>query len=412
MDHPNVVKLYEVIDDEKSGKLYLGIYQCQILIPLVVEYVENGPVMRVLSKDKVDRQPYSEGQARKFLIDLIYGLEYLHSSKVIHRDIKPENLLVDKSGTLKLTDFGVSAMFEGQDDTLYSSAGTPAFLAPECCTSSKFQGKPADIWAVGVTLYVLLYGKLPFYGEGYLGIYNSILHDEPKFSDANMLLKDLFKRLLEKDPNKRITLDQLKVHPWVTDRQSIVLINPKIENGKQLKRSLTKLEILTSITTKVEYKTVNKFILTVKMKKKFGKHLENVRFKISSRKKDEANKQNNDEEESEPNALNNQQQSNMDEDTPHETINIPNPNESDMALLSSNISHVSNSTNSSAKSLIGNIDNKDFQRSSSVCESPTLTSKYSSIFIKVTSDGEESDSDEESIIQIPGSLETRTLEAD
>lgn len=188
--------------------------------------------MQMLTNDTADRPPLSEDQARLFMIQLIYGLEYLHNMHVVHMDIKPENLLIDGNGTLKLTDFGVSKMFEGDDDTVYTNGGTPAFLAPEACRGGKYKGKPADIWAVGVTLYCLLYAKVPFGGDSIAAIFKSIQNDNPVFpKNINPNLKDLFSQILKKDPKKRITMEKLKVHPWITNNGEFVLNNPKLRNS-------------------------------------------------------------------------------------------------------------------------------------------------------------------------------------
>uniref|UniRef100_A0A5F9D2T6 Calcium/calmodulin dependent protein kinase kinase 1 n=1 Tax=Oryctolagus cuniculus TaxID=9986 RepID=A0A5F9D2T6_RABIT len=145
LDHVNVVKLIEVLDDPAEDNLYL-----------VFDLLRKGPVMDVPC-DK----PFPEEQARLYLRDVVLGLEYLHCQKIVHRDIKPSNLLLGDDGHVKIADFGVSNQFEGNDAQLSSTAGTPAFMAPEAISDSgqSFSGKALDVWATGVTLYCFVYGK-------------------------------------------------------------------------------------------------------------------------------------------------------------------------------------------------------------------------------------------------------------
>lgn len=141
----------------------------------------------------------------------------VHAQGVVHRDIKPDNCLVTEDNTLKLVDFGVSEMFErGSDMKLAKSAGSPAFMAPELCIIRKdgVAGKPADIWSMGVTLYCLRFGRVPFQKSNMLDLYEAIEHEEPDLShDCTPELADLLRRLLEKDPDKRITMEDIRVGP-------------------------------------------------------------------------------------------------------------------------------------------------------------------------------------------------------
>uniref|UniRef100_A0A2K5HPR8 Protein kinase domain-containing protein n=1 Tax=Colobus angolensis palliatus TaxID=336983 RepID=A0A2K5HPR8_COLAP len=199
LDHVNVVKLIEVLDDPAEDNLYLG-----------------EPVMEVPC-DK----PFSEEQARLYLRDVILGLEYLHFQKIVHRDIKPSNLLLGDDGHVKIADFGVSNQFEGNDAQLSSTAGTPAFMAPEAISDSgqSFSGKALDVWATGVTLYCFVYGKCPFIDDFILALHRKIKNEpvvfpeEPEISEE---LKDLILKMLDKNPETRIGVPDIKLHPWVT----------------------------------------------------------------------------------------------------------------------------------------------------------------------------------------------------
>eukprot|EP01104_Vermistella_antarctica_P006399 TRINITY_DN170_c0_g2_i1.p1 TRINITY_DN170_c0_g2~~TRINITY_DN170_c0_g2_i1.p1 ORF type:complete len:423 (-),score=88.88 TRINITY_DN170_c0_g2_i1:19-1287(-) len=207
LSHPNIVKLYEVIDDPSHERLFL-----------VLQYVEGGAIM-----DKSMSNPVDEGTARRYMHDILHGLLYLHKQKIIHRDIKPENLLVDEDGVVKITDFGVSHIFDDDDDTLLRTAGSPAFLAPELTTTSgpAARGREVDCYALGVTLYCLVYGTVPFMAENILTIYEKIRNDPvdfPRGTNPKSSLNTLILGLMEKNPTKRLTLDQALKHPWMCNK--------------------------------------------------------------------------------------------------------------------------------------------------------------------------------------------------
>ncbi|KAM9045757.1 calcium/calmodulin-dependent protein kinase kinase 1 isoform 3-T4 [Megaptera novaeangliae] len=178
LDHVNVVKLIEVLDDPAEDNLYL-----------VFDLLRKGPVMEVPC-DK----PFPEEQARLYLRDIILGLEYLHYQKIIHRDIKPSNLLLGDDGHVKIADFGVSNQFEGNDARLSSTAGTPAFMAPEAISESgqSFSGKALDVWATGVTLYCFVYGKCPFIDDFILALHRKIKNEAIVFPEESLSPEGLF----------------------------------------------------------------------------------------------------------------------------------------------------------------------------------------------------------------------------
>lgn len=140
----------------------------------------------------------------------------MHEQGVIHRDIKPDNLLLTEDDVLKIVDFGVSEMFEKPGDGMMTakSAGSPAFLAPELCVvrHGDVDGKAADIWSMGVSLYCLRYGKIPFEHDGVLEMYEAIKTESPRLpEDEDPDFVDLMNRILEKDPKKRIPMAGLRV---------------------------------------------------------------------------------------------------------------------------------------------------------------------------------------------------------
>ncbi|XP_040272046.1 calcium/calmodulin-dependent protein kinase kinase 2 isoform X1 [Bufo bufo] len=205
LDHPNVVKLIEVLDDPSEDHLYM-----------VFELVKRGAVMDVPTTN-----PLTEDQARFYFQDLIKGIEFLHYQKIIHRDVKPSNLLVGEDGHIKIADFGVSNQFEGTDAFLSNTVGTPAFMAPETLseTHTIFSGKALDVWAMGVTLYCFVFGQCPFMDESILSLHGKIKNQVLEFPDQPEMsedLKDLILKMLDKTPESRISVPDIKLHPWVT----------------------------------------------------------------------------------------------------------------------------------------------------------------------------------------------------
>ncbi|KAG6783449.1 hypothetical protein POTOM_012898 [Populus tomentosa] len=211
LDHPNIINLVEVIDDQKSDYLYM-----------VLEYVESSTVSNILeTKGRID-----ETSARRYFKDVIAGLIYLHHHNVVHGDIKPENLLVTASGRVKIVDFSFGRAFEDDNDELLRCPGTPAFTAPECCSDTVYHGKAADIWAVGVTLYSMVLGFCPFLADSVPETCDKIVNSPlPLPEELDSELKDLLQGLLCKDPMQRITLDDVAEHPWVVKEGGPVPIN-------------------------------------------------------------------------------------------------------------------------------------------------------------------------------------------
>jgi len=218
LDHPNIVNLIEVIDDLDTDQFYM-----------VLEYVEG----RGIFQGSGPAGGIGEDTARRYFRDVLAGLSYLHAHNIFHGDIKPENLLVGSDGTVKISDFSVSRMFEGSNDELRRSPGTPVFTAPECCLGLTYHGKIADVWALGVTLYCMVLGCYPFIAESLQDTYDKIVHDPLLLpEDMNPELANLLEGLLCKDPKKRMSLDAVARHPWVVkDFASTLPVLGKCEKG-------------------------------------------------------------------------------------------------------------------------------------------------------------------------------------
>lgn len=216
MRHPNVVRLYEVLDDPINQLIYM-----------VFEYCGDGPVIRMRGNEAVER--LSDEHAHNYFIQILQGVDYLHANGIVHRDIKPDNLLLtDNARVCKIVDFGVSEMFDRENDTMYHAVGSPAFMSPALSAnvSRATHGRSDDIWALGVTLYVMLAGFLPFNYENVVDMANAITHKEPEYpSYISPDACDLLKRMLNKNEDERITARDILDHPWVT-RHGKIQIEP------------------------------------------------------------------------------------------------------------------------------------------------------------------------------------------
>ncbi|XP_032597721.1 calcium/calmodulin-dependent protein kinase kinase 1 [Drosophila grimshawi] len=249
LDHPNVVKLVEVLDDPLEDSLYM-----------VFEWVKKGEVLSIPT-DK----PLPEDRAWSVFRDCLLGLEYLHYQKIIHADLKPGNLLLTECGHVKIADLGVCNEFLGEDAIMSngSTGGTPAFRAPETLVLGKnvYCGRAADVWALGATLYSLVYGNVPFLATSIPILYEKIKNDAVVLPDTPIIsgeIKHCILRMLEKDPTYRINLPQLKVNPWVTkngayplptEDENCCLVQVDDEDINSVVRSIPKLDTLILIKT-------------------------------------------------------------------------------------------------------------------------------------------------------------------
>ena len=208
LNHPNLVKLVEILNDPEDDSLYM-----------VLELCSKGVLMQVGIGEKVT--PHSKEKCRRWFRDLVMAIEYLHERGILHRDIKPDNLLLTENDTLKVVDFGVSEMFDKGSEMMTSkSTGSPAFTPPELCVPKhgKVSGKAVDIWSMGISLYCLRFGRLPFEHAGIFDLFEAIRNDEPQLSSdpEESQFNDLMRKILNKSPQSRINMREIRTHPWVT----------------------------------------------------------------------------------------------------------------------------------------------------------------------------------------------------
>jgi len=203
VDHPNILKLFDVYEDEDY-------------FFLVLELVEGSELFDKI----VDLGNYSEKDAANIVNQIVRAVDYLHSHGIVHRDLKPENLLSAGEGeneVVKVADFGFAKNFG--EEKLVTSCGSPGYVAPEVLTEDTYTNE-VDMWSVGVIIYILLSGYPPFYDESPPKIFKKITEvkydfDDPAWDDISETAKDLIRRLLVKDPAERLSAKSTLDHPWL-----------------------------------------------------------------------------------------------------------------------------------------------------------------------------------------------------
>ena len=197
LNHPNVIKIHKIYDDEK--KFYI-----------IMEFCENGELFNRI----VEKKYLTEDEAALFYYQLINGLEYIHKNNIVHRDLKPENLLLSKNDLLKIIDFGLSN-YTGNDILLGTPCGSPCYASPEMVSGKRYNGYMIDVWSTGIILFAMVCGYLPFEDNDNEILFSKILKCKihyPKIM-GNLTL-DLMKKIITPDPKRRITLEQIKQHPF------------------------------------------------------------------------------------------------------------------------------------------------------------------------------------------------------
>jgi calcium/calmodulin-dependent protein kinase I len=204
LNHPHILKLFEVFEDDKSYYL-------------VMELVEGKELFDKI----VERGQYSEKDTARIINQIVSAVAYLHENDIAHRDLKPENLLSagsDENEIIKIADFGFSKNFG--EEKLMTSCGSPGYVAPEVLTCESYDNS-VDMWSIGVILYILLCGYPPFYADNAPALFKKIMDvqydfDDPSWDDVSEDAKNLIKALLVKEPGDRLTAAQVLEHPWVT----------------------------------------------------------------------------------------------------------------------------------------------------------------------------------------------------
>lgn len=231
LKHTNVVALRDVVDDKKKQRMYL-----------VLEMVNGSSLQDLIQKEGCGDGPTQgralpPGQVAYYTAQALKALNYVHGRGFVHRDVKPANLLVSASGAVKLTDFGVAEEISRytSDDSVSKTLGSPAFQAPEIATGKDaFSGTKVDVWALGVTVYYLLTGQVPFHADSHLALFKCIAKGEYSYPSVSATAtasesqveaqereevpdeaKDCIAKMLVVDYEQRWSVDQLLKHPWI-----------------------------------------------------------------------------------------------------------------------------------------------------------------------------------------------------
>uniref|UniRef100_A0A8C6MMR5 calcium/calmodulin-dependent protein kinase n=1 Tax=Nothobranchius furzeri TaxID=105023 RepID=A0A8C6MMR5_NOTFU len=226
LKHPNIVRLHDSISEE--GFHYL-----------IFDLVTGGE----LFEDIVAREYYSEADASHCIQQILEAVLHCHQIGVVHRDLKPENLLLAskcKNAAVKLADFGLAIEVQGEQQAWFGFAGTPGYLSPEVLRKEAY-GKPVDIWACGVILYILLVGYPPFWDEDQHKLYQQIkagAYDfpSPEWDTVTPEAKNLINQMLTINPAKRITAQEALKHPWVCQRSTVASMMHRQETVECLKK--------------------------------------------------------------------------------------------------------------------------------------------------------------------------------
>ncbi|XP_074855878.1 calcium/calmodulin-dependent protein kinase type II subunit gamma isoform X6 [Carettochelys insculpta] len=226
LKHPNIVRLHDSISEESFHYL-------------VFDLVTGGE----LFEDIVAREYYSEADASHCIHQILESVNHIHQHDIVHRDLKPENLLLAskcKSAAVKLADFGLAIEVQGEQQAWFGFAGTPGYLSPEVLRKDPY-GKPVDIWACGVILYILLVGYPPFWDEDQHKLYQQIkagAYDfpSPEWDTVTPEAKNLINQMLTINPAKRITADQALKHPWVCQRSTVASVMHRQETVECLRK--------------------------------------------------------------------------------------------------------------------------------------------------------------------------------
>ena len=212
LDHPFIAKYYEYLEDSLNHYI-------------VMENVSNGNLLDYVNA----RGRLDENTARKYFIQLISVIDYLHSVKrIVHRDLKAENVLLDRNFNIKIIDFGLSNSFTEANEKLSTTCGSPAYAAPEMIQGEAYT-KAVDIWSAGIILFSICACELPFFDADPHKLLQIVVYRDPIYPEyMSPALIDLLKKMLTKNPEKRITIEGIKNHHWYSE----VDYSPVVPNTK------------------------------------------------------------------------------------------------------------------------------------------------------------------------------------
>lgn len=225
--HPNIIHIYEVFENREK-------------MVLVMEFAAGGELYDYLSERKV----LTEEEARRIFRQVATAVYYCHKHKICHRDLKLENILLDEKGNAKIADFGLSNVFDDQR-LLGTFCGSPLYASPEIVEGTPYQGPEVDCWSLGVLLYTLVYGSMPFDGSNFKRLVKQIsqgdYYEPRKPSRASTLIRDM----LTVCPRKRASIEQICSHWWVNENDNVSCLDLAEDLANQ---TPVRLDVLLSLT--------------------------------------------------------------------------------------------------------------------------------------------------------------------
>jgi serine/threonine protein kinase len=257
VDHPNIIKLHDVYFDESSKNIYF-----------MIDLYEKGDLSSLLNGKQI-----KEKYTKKYMRQIKDGLEYLYSKKILHRDLKPQNILVSRDNSLVITDFGFARYFDN-DIMLQTICGSPLYMAPEILLKRKYNNI-SDLWSVGVILYEMLFGSVPFESRNLVDLIHKIKKvtivlplDKHNVSDD---VKELLLSLLQKDPKKRCEWNHFFMNTWFQKDEIIEEENRLLEISMNINAPLPNLFKHRSIKESITYcnNSVEKQYETIEINKTY-----------------------------------------------------------------------------------------------------------------------------------------------
>ncbi|XP_028652462.1 NUAK family SNF1-like kinase 2 [Erpetoichthys calabaricus] len=197
LNHPHIIAIYEVFENKDK-------------IVIVMEYASEGDLYDYIS----EKQKLTEQEARHFFRQIVSAVHYCHKNGIVHRDLKLENILLDGSGNIKIADFGLSNLFH-RDDYLQTFCGSPLYASPEIVNGRPYRGPEVDSWSLGVLLYTMVHGAMPFDGRDFKNLVKQITNGEYKEPSKHSDASGLIRWMLMVNPERRATVEEIAAHWWV-----------------------------------------------------------------------------------------------------------------------------------------------------------------------------------------------------
>ncbi|KAG2464498.1 NUAK2 kinase, partial [Polypterus senegalus] len=220
LNHPHIIAIYEVFENKDK-------------IVIVMEYASEGDLYDYIS----EKQKLTEQEARHFFRQIVSAVHYCHKNGIVHRDLKLENILLDGSGNIKIADFGLSNLFH-RDHYLQTFCGSPLYASPEIVNGRPYRGPEVDSWSLGVLLYTMVHGAMPFDGRDFKNLVKQITNGEyrepSKHSDASGLIR----WMLMVNPERRATVEEIAAHCWRVRSHcglATAQFPPSFENGSKVR---------------------------------------------------------------------------------------------------------------------------------------------------------------------------------